>query len=440
MWTLLHRLFRSPTIVLTALAVMVLTLFSAMLLIWPTQRELNRVWQQHGTQLANEYGHRAASLLTLDDRISVTVEARRWAREANITGLEILDANGRTLTEAGDVPGPEHTLFNTPLYYEDQLLGTLTLWQDDTSLRQATWRSLGFLLLSFLALGAAAFGMLHWLVRRQQQHTQAVHQLLLDSFPDLNAPETLEPQARLHRLLQNLQKNHRDALELLSALRHRLPTHQIQELIENFRASDQPGANALGALIKIELVNLHELEKRLPPDAVKRLMDFIQQRCDEVMRLYQGEPTQDPWRFIVQNDAEDGDFVQRALCASYVLDQLLNNMDGWTARPRPEFSVSVMAGPLYSGIQSSRGLPVLTIFGHILKQLDALSAHNQGAQILVGEPVFQYAPLGDVVEAEIYRDIALPDSQTLEVWRLTGFTANWQRVLDRQVASLQDRV
>src|SRR5690554_6905531 len=99
-----------------------------------------------------------------------------------------------------------------------------------------------------------------------------------------------------------------------------------------------------------------------------------------------------------------------------------------------------MAGPMYAGIQNSRGLPVLTIFGHILKELDALSSHNQGAQILVGEPVFQYAPLGEVVDAEIYRDIALPNTQTLEVWRLLGFTENWQRVLDRQVDSLQDRV
>ncbi|WLD57712.1 hypothetical protein NFC81_13465 [Salinispirillum sp. LH 10-3-1] len=440
MWKLLERLVRSPNIIVVALCVLFLTVLSATIVVWPNQQLLANSWHQQGELLAREYGHRAAGLLTIDDRISLTVEARRWTREPLITGLEILDPAGRTITDAGSVTGDDHRSFSSPLYYEEQLLGTLTLWQDDSNLRAARLRGTLLIALTLIVFGGLSAGMMHLYLRRQGHDSQTVQALLLAHFPELHAPATLEPQARLNHLLRQLGRSHGDALDLLSALRRRLPEHQISEIISNFRASDLPGAQTVGALIKIELVNLDALEKKLPPDAVKRLMDFIQQRCDEVMRLYQGEPTQDPWRFLVQNDIEDGDFVQRALCASYVLDQLLNNMEGWTARPRPEFSVSVMAGPMYAGIQNSRGLPVLTIFGQILKQLDALSSHNQGAQILIGEPVFQYAPLGEIVDAEIYRDIALPDTQTLEVWRLLGFTENWQRVLDRQVDSLQDRV
>ncbi|MFY0665073.1 MAG: hypothetical protein JXQ97_10610 [Natronospirillum sp.] len=440
MWKLLERLVRSPNIIVVALCVLFLTVLSATLLVWPNQQQLEAAWRQQGELLAREYGHRAAGLLTIDDRISLTVEARRWAREPLINGIEIMDPAGRTITDAGSVHSDDQRNFSTPLYYEDQLLGTLTLWQDDSGLRAARLRGAVLIALTLLVLGGLSGGMMHLFLRRQARHSDQTQALLIAHFPELHVPETLEPEARLTHLLHQLGRTHGEALDLLSALRRRLPEHQISEILANFRASDLPGAQTVGALIKIELVNLDALEKKLPPDAVKRLMDFIQQRCDEVMRLYQGEPTQDPWRFLVQNDAEDGDFVQRALCASYVLDQLLNNMEGWTARPRPEFSVSVMAGPMYAGIQNSRGLPVLTIFGHILKELDALSSHNQGAQILIGEPVFQYAPLGDIVDAEIYRDIALPNTQTLEVWRLLGFTENWQRVLDRQVDSLQDRV
>jgi hypothetical protein len=100
----------------------------------------------------------------------------------------------------------------------------------------------------------------------------------------------------------------------------------------------------------------------------------------------------------------------------------------------------MMAGPLYQGVQLTSGLPMPTLFGRTLAQLDALRTHNQGEHIMVGEPVFLYAALGDMVEAELYRDITLPNSETLEVWRLIGFTAQWAPVLERQIEVLKQHL
>lgn len=439
MWTLLQRLYRSPTLVLAITALLVLSLLNAGLMFWPQQAQLKTFWTAQGEQLATEYAHRATNLLTLDDRISLTVEVQRWARQASVTGVEVINTQGRTITEAGATPGPAVTAFSAPLYYEDQLLGTLSLWQDESALATAQQRGMILLTLTLVVIAGLGYFLWRRFVGQQHRTQHALNQRLQTHFPELDPDPNAEPAVQAQQLMQQLERHYHSSLQVVSAMHKRLPEHQLAEIHEHYLASDQPGAILDGALIKIDLLNLDALDDQLTPDAIKRLLDSTQQRCEDVMRLYHGETTQDPWLFLVRDHSDEGDFMQRTLCVAWVLSQLLLDAKAWEVRPQPLFSVSVMAGPLYAGVQIGSGLPVLTVFGQTLKQLEVLSSHNKSAQILLGERVFQYAALANVIDAEIYRDITLPDSETLEVWRLNGFSENWARVLERQLISLQAR-
>ncbi|MEX1056394.1 MAG: hypothetical protein WED11_01580, partial [Natronospirillum sp.] len=288
-------------------------------------------------------------------------------------------------------------------------------------------------------IGVFGYWLWRQFVHQQQRAQDALNKRLQTHFPALEPDLNAEPRVQAEQLLDQMERHYLSSLRVVEAMQKRLPEHQLGEIHEHYLASDQPGEILDGALIKIDLLNLDALDDQLVPDAIKRLLDHTQQRCEDVMRLYHGETAQDPWLFLVRDHSDEGDFIQRTLCVAWVLHHLLQNNTNWDVRPQPLFSVSVMAGPLYAGVQIGSGLPVLTVFGQTLQQVEVLSSHNKTAQILIGERVFQYAALGNVVEAEIYRDITLPDSETLEVWRLNGFADNWARVLDRQLVSLQNR-
>ena len=436
----LHTLYRSPALMLALGSLMLLVALNATLLVWPAQSQLQHQWQQQGERLAAEYAHRATDLLTLEDRISLTVEVQRWARQDGIVGVEVIDPQGRTITESGRLTGNQPGEFTAPLNYEDELLGTLSLWQDTSALDQARWRAVALLVTSTLLVGALAWWLWRHFVYRQQQAQRRLNERLQSHFPALNVPPHQEPGRQAEALLEQLELHYQNSLRVINDLQTRLDDHQLADIHASFRASQAAGEIAEGALLKIDLLNLDALEGQLTADTIKQLLDTTRQRCEEVMRLYHGETTQDPWLFLVRDHTDEGDFIQRTLCAAYVLNRLLQETDDWTVRPRPEFCISVMAGHLYVGVQTGGGLPVLTVFGQTLAQLETLSSHNRGEQILIGEPVFQYAALGTVVEAEIYRDITLPDSEALEVWRLTGFAGNWLKVLDRQVQALRERL
>ncbi len=442
MWPLinsLRTLYHSPALLLALGSLMLLLTLNTVLLVWPVQTQMQHQWQQQGETLAAEYAHRATDLLTLEDRISLTVEVQRWARQNNITGVEVIDPHGRTITESGQVPGDSAGEFTAPLNYEDELLGMLNLWQDTSLLSQIRWRGVALLVTSTGLLAALAWWLWRLFVQRQQAAQRRLTEHLRTLFPALEVSVRQEPGRQAEALLTQLEQQYQNSLRVINDLQTRLDDHQLGDIHDSFRASEAAGEIVEGALLKIDLLNLDALEGQLTADTIKQLLDTTRQRCEDVMRLYHGETTQDPWLFLVRDHTDEGDFIQRTLCAAYVLNQLLQDSHDWTVRPRPEFCISIMAGPLYVGIQTGGGLPVLTVFGQTLAQLETLSAHNRAEQILIGEPVFQYAALGTVVEADIYRDITLPDSEPLEVWRLTGFAANWVKVLERQVEALRER-
>lgn len=438
-WPTVHKLARSPAALLALGSLLLLTTANALLLIWPTYLQIEQQWYQQGEQLAAEYAHRSTNLLTLDDRISLTVEAQRWARQDTLLGIEIADPQGRVITASGQTSHLPEVEFSAALYYEDSLLGNLTLWQNPAPLVQARWRNLALLAISTALL--AGLGWLLWrrfLTRSLSQQTR-FNDRLCELFPALQPDPTVEPDRQAERLREQFEQHYHHSLLVVHELQQRLDDYQLAEIYQRFQDSRQPGEIADGALLKIDLLNLDALEGQLTAATIKQLLDSTRQRCEDVMRLYHGETTQDPWQFLVRDHTDEGDFIQRTLCAAYVLNSLLRDHTDWALRPRPEFSLSIMAGPLYVGIQTSGGLPVRTVFGQAQQDLDALSTHNRGEQILVGEPVFRYAALGDVVEAEIYRDVTLPGAESLEVWRLSGFADNWLRVLDRQVQALRER-
>lgn len=440
MWNLLHRIAHSPTLLLAVGSLIVLGILNAALVVWPSQAQLQAYWQQQGEQLAAEYAQRATNLLIVDDRISLTVEVQRWARQDSLLGVEVIDTQGRTITESGNLPGDESTAFSEPLYYEDELLGTLTLWQDEQPLVTAFWRGMVLLLLAMSLLAGLGYFLWRQHAARLQAKQHELSQQLQQTFPALSVSASAEPVLQVSELLHQLDSQHGASLEIVRAMQKRLQPHQLATLQEHYQASDQAGQIVPGALVKIDLLNLSALDDRLTPDAIKRLLDQTQHRCEEVLRLYHGETTQDPWLFLVRDHHDEGDFIQRTLCAAYVLNELLSDPTDWDIRPYPEFSVSIMAGPLYAGIQTGNGLPVLTVFGHTLQQVETLSTHNKGQQILLGSQTFDYAALGGLIDAEIYRDIVMPNSDTLEIWRLNGFTGNWSRVLSRQVDALRERL
>lgn len=440
MWNLLQWIYRSPSMMLAIGGVLVLGLSNAILVVWPNQAQLQAYWSQQGEQLATEYAHRATNLLTLDDRISLTVEVQRWARQDTLLGVEVIDRDGRTITESGTVPGEPGTEFSHPLYYEDELLGTLSLWQDDRPLVMARWRGLLLSLLSLLVVSGLAVWFWRLSIQRQQRTQRSINERLLTHFPALTVNPLAEPAIQAGELASQLEEHYGDSLNVLNAMQRRLSEDQLTSVYEQYLASEQPGEITDGALVKIDLLNLSQLDDKLTADAIKRLLDQTQHRCEEVLRLYHGETTQDPWLFLIRDHSDDGDFIQRTLCAAYVLNELLSDPSDWGVRPYPQFSVSIMAGPLYAGIQMGNGRPVLTVFGHTLQQVETLSTHNKAQQILLGENTFDYAQLSDVIDAEIYRDIVMPDSETLEIWRLNGFSDNWARVLSRQVAALRERL
>ncbi len=439
MWKSLHQLYRSPTRLLVIGSLLLLLLINTLVLVWPSQSQLSALWHRQGERLSSEYAHQASRLLALEDRISLTVEVQRWARQDDVLGIEVMDNQGRVITESGQTRFQAPIDFSQPLYYENELLGTLTLWQDDAQLRLGVWRSLVMVVTSGALFASLGFWLWRRVLGRQQALQRTLNTQLQQHFPEVQPDTLIEPAQQTEQIIQQLDEYYHSSLQVMETMQRRLADHQLADIHQQYLASELPGDIVDGALVKIDLLNLDELDERLTPEAIKRLLDSTRQRCEDVMRLYNAESTQHPWLFLVRDHSDEGDFVHRALCAGYVLNHLLQADAQWGLRPAPQFSVSIMAGTLYAGIQTGGGLPVLTVFGHAVKQLDTLSLYNIGEQILVGEQTFHYAQLGNVVEAEIYRDIVMPDSETLEIWRLTGFVDNWKRVLERQIESLQER-
>jgi hypothetical protein len=314
------------------------------------------------------------------------------------------------------------------------------LWQNPSELEAFRLRSQIFLALSILLAAALGWTLWRLVLQRQQNEGLAHEQQLLALFPQLAEQAPASPALGLKTRLQHLRHTYQHALPLLHELQQRLDPDQLAALEARYHDSEKSGELIIGTLVRIDLLNLQQLENHLTTDRIKQLLEATRLRCEQVMQLYHAEPTQDPWLFVVRNHPQEIDFVQRALCAAYVLNRLLIDHAGWGLDVRPQFAISMMAGPLYQGVQLTSGLPMPTLFGRTLAQLDALRTHNQGEHIMVGEPVFLYAALGDVVEAELYRDITLPNSETLEVWRLIGFTAQWAPVLERQIEVLKQHL
>lgn len=433
-------LFRAPALVLGVLGLLLLAVLNTALLVIPAQHQLTQSWLQEGNRLAAEFAHRATDLLTLEDRISLTIEVQRWARDQGTLGIEVVDPNGRSIAQSGQVSGLEQAPFTSALSFQDIPLGTVKLWQNPAPLEAFKLRSQLLLGLSILLAGALGWLLWHLVLQRQQKEGLEYERQLVQLFPQLTELAPALPALGLAARLQHLRQKYQRALPLLNELQQRLPADQLKALEERYHDSDKPGELIIGTLVRIDLLNLQQLENHLTTERIKQLLESTRLRCEQVMRLYHAEPTQDPWLFVVRNHPQEADFVQRALCAAYVLNRLLIEHPDWGFDLRPQFSISMMAGPLYQGIQLTSGLPMPTLFGRTLAQLDALRTHNQGEHIMVGEPVFLYAALGDVVEAELYRDITLPDSETLEVWRLTGFTAQWSPVLERQIEVLKQHL
>lgn len=428
-------LLRAPALTIGIVGLLLLATLNTLLLVIPAQYQMAQNWSQQGDRLAAEFAHRATDLLTLEDRISLTIEVQRWARDANTLGVEVVDPAGRSIAQSGLVSGQDHPPFTAALSFQDIPLGTVRLWQNPSEL--AAFRVRSQILLALSVLLASGLGWLLWrlVLQRQQQEIVKHEQQLLDLFPRLSE-QALATQGLTTRL-QQLGRLYQPAIGLLNELQQRLNPAQLKALEDRYQASDLAGELIIGTLVRIDLLNLQQLENHLTTDRIKLLLEATRLRTEQVMQLYHAEPTQDPWLFVVRNQPHEADFVERALCAAYVLNRLFIGQADWGLDVRPEFSISIMAGPLYQGIQITSGLPMPTLFGRTLAQLDALRAHNQGEHIMVGEPVFLYAPLGDVVEAELYRDITLPNSETLEVWRLNGFTAKWAPVLERQIEVLK---
>lgn len=433
-------LLRTPALMIGGLGLLLLAVLNTLLLVIPAQHQLTQNWTQQGERLAAEFAHRATDLLTLEDRISLTIEVQRWARDANTLGVEVVDPSGRSIAQSGQVSGLEHAPFTAALSFQDMPLGTVRLWQSTDALATLRVRSQALLALSVLL--AASLGWLLWrlVLQRQQFDRLALEHQLIQLFPRLTEQAPAKPELGLNARLQHLQALYQPAIPLLNTLQQRLTPDQLQALEDRYEASEQAGELIIGTLVRMDLLNLPQLENHLTTDRIKQLLEATRLRCEQVMRLYHAEPTQDPWLFLVRNHPHEGDFVQRALCAAYVLNRLLLEHADWGLDVRPEFSMSIMAGPLYLGVQLTSGLPMPTLFGRTLAQLDALRTHNQGEHIMVGEPVFLYAALAELVDAELYRDITLPNSETLEVWRLNGFIGHWSAVLERQIAVLKQHL
>ena len=433
-------LLRAPAVLIGVVGLLLLALLNTALLVVPAQHQLMQSWLQEGDRLAAEFAHRATDLLTLEDRISLTIEVQRWARDPSTLGIEVIDPSGRSIAQSGQVNGLEHAPFTAALSFQDTPLGTVRLWQNPAELGAFKRRS--YILLGLSVVLAAVLGWLlwRWVLQRQQKDGLEHERKLLELFPKLTSRAPALPALGLNQRLQHLRHLYQPALQLLNELEQRLDTDQLKALEHRYQASEQPGELIIGTLIRIDLLNLQQLENHLTTERIKQLLEATRLRCEQVMRLYHAEPTQDPWLFVVRNHPHQSDFVERALCAAYVLNRLLIEHSDWGLDMRPEFSISIMAGPLYLGVQLTSGLPMTTLFGRTLAQLDALRTHNQAEHIMVGEPVFLYAPLAELVEAELYRDITLPNSETLEVWRLTGFTVHWSAVLERQIEVLKQHL
>lgn len=434
------EILRAPALLIGIFGLLLLALLNTALLVVPAQHQLMQSWLQEGNRLAAELAHRATDLLTLDDRISLTIEVQRWARDDGTTGIEVIDPSGRSIAQSGQVAGLHHAPFTAALSFQDTPLGTVRLWQNPADLEAFKLRSYTLLLLSIVLAAMLGSLLWRWVLERQQKDSVEHERKLVALFPQLTERASAAPAVGLSARLRQLQHIYQPALKLLNELQLRLDTQQLKALEQRYLDSDQPGELMIGTLVRIDLLNLQQLENHLTTDRIKQLLETTRLRSEQVMRLYHAEPTQDPWLFVIRNHPQEAEFVQRALCAAYVLNRLLVEHPGWGLEMRPEFSISVMAGPLYQGIQLTSGLPMPTLFGRTLAQLDALRTHNQAEHIMVGEPVFLYAALGDMVVADLYRDITLPNSETLEVWRLTGFTARWSPVLERQIEVLKQHL
>lgn len=403
---------------------------NALVVVAPVQNSLQTLWQQQGERLAEEYAQRAASLLARDDRIGLTVEVQRWSRAEDVAGVQILGVEERPIAQAGQqVTGRTLSL---PIYFEETLLGRLDVRFDESVLRAAQLRLSLYLLVSALLL--TGLGWLAWrFYFRQLTTAQArVANHLCEAFPGLEVSRRKDPLHQIADITQQLERHYDPSLRLLDHLQRRLSNPEFDALEASFARLDQPGEIRDAVLVRVQLLNLADLDSELDAPAIKRLLDRIQRRCADVLRLYNARATENPWQFLLAAYPNDPDLVTRALCASQVLLHLIQG-EGQQAR----FSISVHAGPLYQGYQLNAGAPTRVVFGQATRELELLSLYNQGPQILVSDAVLQLEPLGNVIEASIYRDLTLPDAEHLEIWRLEGFAPRWQRVLERQVDALR---
>ncbi len=436
MWQTLQRALRSRSLWLAAGLALTLWIISTVVVTLPTQRDVGQFWNAQGNRLAAEYGQRATELLVRDDTISLTVEVQRWARQDDVLGATVYEENGRVLARAGgngSESGTPATEFQTPLYYEDQLLGTLSLWLNNEVPAAIGRRLTGYLALSLLATFLVGWAAWTVFLRRQARTQWALLNRIRDAFPQLTLPESLEPEHAGQHMLDELEAGYSDTLGLMNHLRSRLTAVEMRGLREAVDRVHQPGQVTDAALVLIQPLGLSTLEQRLSPGGIKELLDQVQRQCRDLLRLYSGYRTQSPWLFLLSGGSAQEDRVLHALCVAHVLQQVLDQSGGPHGA---RFSVSVMAGPIYEGFQLSDGLPTRVVFGNTVQQLEMLAVANDTPQVLFGDAVFQYADLGSVIDASIYRDLVLPNSGTLEVWRLDGFAGNWARVLERQVTSV----
>lgn len=436
MWHTLQRALRSRSFWLAAGLALILWLISAVLVTLPTQREVSRFQDAQGNRLVEEYGRRATELLVRDDTISLTVEVQRWARQDDVLGATVYEENGRVLARAGrtgnDIEATASE-FQTPLYYEDQLLGTLSLWLSNDVASSIGRRLTGYLALSLIATFLIGWAIWSVFLQRQARTQWALLNRLRDAFPQLSAPDTLDPERAGQRVLDELKSDYSDALGLVNHLRSRLSAPEVRSLREAVDRVHQPGQVIDAALVLIQPLGLSSLEQRLSPAAIKQLLDQVQRQCRDLLRLYNGHRTQSPWLFLVSGGAAPEDRVLHALCVAHVLQHVLDESG---AQHGARFSVSVMAGTVYEGFQLSDGLPTRVVFGNTVQQLEMLAVANDTPQVLFGDAVFHYADLGTVIDASIHRDLVLPTLGALEVWRLDGFADNWARVLNRQIESV----
>jgi len=428
--SLLEQTYRSPTFLTGTLVLIVssLLLFFVLTGQFSEYSVLESQFQQ--AELTKEVAKVASPNLQTRNVISLNLQLKRLVERPDVIRGSISDVNGEVLTEFADAnltSDVQGLVVNEQISLDDNLLGYLSLEFADSSLNQPDYGVL-LILLSAISLGVWFFAAMV-IVNQQNQHLHQFNQLAQKHL-GLQASSWQQWQQHFSGALAH-------PFSAMGELTRRYSTEFQSEFTTKAQQPFVAGQFAEGCILSLNITAMVPVTQEFSGDQIEHWLHQQHSFLHQVATLYGGEVCQDQQCLVfsshsgITNDNEQA--TVNALCAAQVLQLLHQQMPEHS----PPVAISLASGEFWLG--SNHQFPAnLQVFGPVVDALQFMHLHNPGEHILLADNLFQQARVNELVDAEIHRDLILPNGERLEVWQLNTMKENYPALLSNQAQQLLD--